>query len=227
MKSTLPVWLTSVMACTKAFSKPKGQADIQNDYLYLSGSWYNWMWLMPEWCIANPIQCRYVIFCWSNLKYGVRISSVAVSHAIKTIHISVVTEESNVTDNLVRTFCWSFWTSMTRKIPYKINLHTCQVIVVCGVLTAIPDCGLNTTNSSKPCRVSPHIVRRRAVVLKRTGVKLQASINIWWFLWPGGYMWYAAQYHKLAHDPRIIQCYPASQYLGVYMKNEPLNQFTK
>ncbi len=28
------------------------------------------------------------------------------------------------------------------------------------------DCGHNTTTSSKPCRVSPHIVRRRAVVLK-------------------------------------------------------------
>lgn len=28
------------------------------------------------------------------------------------------------------------------------------------------DCGLNTTTSSKPCRVSPHIVRRQTVVLK-------------------------------------------------------------
>lgn len=117
MKSTLPVWLTSVMACTKAFSKPQGQAVIQNDYLYLSGSWYNWMCLMPEWCIANTIQCRYVIFCWRNLKYGVRINSVAVGHAIKTIHISVVGCQTSQT-------IWSEHCVEASELQWQEKFHT-------------------------------------------------------------------------------------------------------
>lgn len=43
----------------------------------------------------------YSIFCSSNLKYGVRINSVAVGHTTANIHISVMTEESNITDYLV------------------------------------------------------------------------------------------------------------------------------
>lgn len=102
-------------------------------------------------------------------------------------------------ESLPKHFYQYSWPSMTRKIPWKMNLHTCQVIVVCGVLTAIlhyasvvlspfqdKTVGSTPQPLQKPCRVSPHFVGRHAVVVKdrfqATSLNKYLVISVAWRL---------------------------------------------
>lgn len=69
----------------------------------------------------------------------------------------------------------------------------CDASLLFSPLALAPgeDCGLNTTTSSKPRRVSPHFVRRHAVVVK-DGFHATSLNKYLAVLWPGGWIWYAA-----------------------------------
>lgn len=95
--------------------------------------------VLYAWVMSSQFQMIMQIYYILLKQSGVRINFVALGHTVKNIHISVVTEfgQKILFKCQKLQFQQRFWPSMTRKIPYKINLHTCQVIVVCGVLAAI------------------------------------------------------------------------------------------
>lgn len=178
---TQPVWLTSVMACTEAFKPPRLSSFTW--WLSIFGR-VNWVCFMPEWW------CRYII--WIN------------------------SEDSNFTEAPKVQFQHYFWPSMTRKIPFKINLHTCQVIAVCGMLTAIlhytwvllspfQDKTAGSTPQLLPnqCRVSLHIVRRRAILKDRCQATSLNKYLVIFVAWRLNVI--CRTLPQQAPDPRIIR----------------------
>lgn len=123
--------------------------------------------------------------------------------AVLTVFLTVTDKKNSIKDE----FAYVSSNSGVRCAHCNTSLHFSPPVPLPG-----QDCGLNTTTSSKPCRVSPHFVGRHAVVVKD---RFQAtSLNKYLVIFVAWRLNVICRTNTTARSrSKKHTCYPASQYL--------------